>query len=99
MSNWRKRNQEKWDEYIRGRKYGLKPGEYESMYGEQRGMCAICDKHELKLAIDHDHYTGKVRGLLCRRCNLMLGMAKDDPETLISALNYLIENKAEQSEL
>ena len=93
MSNWRKDNQHKWDEYTRARKYGMFPGQYEEMYGSQRGLCAICLEPHVKLSIDHCHKTGKVRGLLCKKCNLVLGMVNDSEEILLSAMNYLVETR------
>lgn len=57
--------------------------------------CAICsiDEKELSrgLFVDHNHTTGKVRGLLCSKCNSMLGMAEDNIDTLIAAISYLKE--------
>ena len=61
---------------------------------EQNGRCAICGvpEYELpsRLYIDHDHETGKVRGLLCPSCNTGLGHLKDDPEVLLRACIYLL---------
>jgi len=63
------------------------------MYAEQRGSCAICGKGEAEngkaLAVDHDHESGVVRGLLCDHCNLALGRFQDSPEILRRALDYL----------
>ena len=53
--------------------------------------CAICDESEDKRVLDHCHTTGKIRGVLCQRCNLMLGQAKDDPERLRAGIAYLVE--------
>ena len=57
---------------IRQYKYGITEDEYTAMLEAQEGRCAICNL-ERKLVIDHDHKTGKVRGLLCKPCNAMLG--------------------------
>ena len=60
--------------------YGMAPGQYETMLEEQEGKCQIC--HETRgtdLVVDHCHDSGVIRGLLCSRCNTMLGMAKDSP--------------------
>lgn len=79
--------------------YGISLAEYEKMLDLQNGACAICGKRETvrvrngtirHMAVDHDHKTGKIRGLLCSRCNPMLGLAKDDSNTLLSAVRYLI---------
>jgi len=55
------------------RSYGLSKDDYWMLWAEQGGMCAICGKSDIKLSVDHDHKTGKIRGLLCQPCNLILG--------------------------
>ncbi len=85
------------------REYGLEKGRYEEMLIEQNNVCAICGLAEtatvskksaqLKmLAIDHDHETGKVRGLLCRRCNKAIGLLREDLGIFASAISYLQNN-------
>jgi len=72
--------------------YGLRPGEYEVLFAAQGGVCAICkESRRERLSVDHDHKTGVVRGLLCRRCNnyLLAKGAKDRPEVLRAAAEYL----------
>jgi len=73
--------------------FGISLEEYHKIFQAQNGKCAICKKHqsELKraLAVDHDHETGQVRGLLCANCNLALGHLKDDPGLLCNAIKYL----------
>lgn len=61
------------------------------MYDSQMGLCSICQKPEcnIKLAVDHDHETGKVRGLLCKRCNMAIGLLDDDPHVVTRAALYL----------
>jgi hypothetical protein len=75
------------------RKYGLTIEQYEELLDKQHGICAICDCEPFfkKLSIDHNHITGKVRGLICNNCNIMLGNAFDDPTILIAAADYLKE--------
>lgn len=70
------------------------------MNQKQGYRCKLCDIHvseftgkKKKLCIDHDHQTGKVRGLLCEACNSMLGMARDNVETLKKAIQYLEDSK------
>jgi len=69
-------------------KYGITLAQYEQMLEEQRGQCYICCSEE-KLFVDHCHSTGRVRGLLCHHCNLILGHAFDNPSILRLAANYL----------
>ena len=75
-----------------GIRYRMKIAEYERLYARQRGKCAICCEPYPELFIDHDHATGGVRGLLCRRCNIALGFLKDSPERCIRASKYLIKS-------
>lgn len=98
-----KRRTEKRLEYKRDRlleeKYGLLAGEYRRLYNSQEGRCKICGTTEAhkrvkrRFAVDHCHKTGKVRGLLCNKCNVGLGMFEDNIESLISAISYLKENQ------
>lgn len=70
---------------------------FDKLFSEQGGRCAICrtdkgsstGKDNRRLAVDHCHKTKVVRGLLCGNCNRMLGLVKDDPETLRRAIAYL----------
>lgn len=75
--------------------YGIEPEQYKAMHAEQQGKCAIC-KEEPKtkrgLHVDHDHETGKVRGLLCHGCNVALGSFKEDVTLLNKAIEYLRSN-------
>jgi hypothetical protein len=78
--------------------YGIQPDDYDRLYVAQEGRCAICRRATGKtrrLAVDHDHATGKVRGLLCRVCNSMLGHARDDIEFFVRAVHYLTFPPAE----
>jgi hypothetical protein len=75
--------------------YGLSFQDLISMYERQGKKCLVCTK-EMSFEnrgchVDHDHQTGKVRGLLCRSCNLLLGYAEDNIQTLKSAIKYLKE--------
>lgn len=79
--------------------YGITIDQYEEMETAQNHVCAICSKKERnvdrntqlprRLAVDHDHGTGKVRGLLCADCNKGLGHFYDNPELLELAIAYL----------
>lgn len=74
--------------------YGISVEEYNALFASQDGKCAICGTDQpggrrYRLAVDHCHDTGKVRGLLCNNCNLGLGKFNDDPDLLRKALAYL----------
>jgi len=78
------------------KKYNLSYKTWSEMLENQNGKCRICGKVFSVLTqscIDHDHKTGKVRGLLCFKCNFGLGNFKDDPELMARAIKYLEENK------
>ena len=73
--------------------YGLTPDEYDKLFEMQEGRCAICKtpQEELpkRLHVDHDHKTGKIRGLLCQKCNHGLGQFNDNSSLLYEAIKYL----------
>lgn len=75
------------------KRYGLIPERYEELLQAQDGRCAICRQTPETFMIDHDHKTGRVRGLLCPGCNLGLGHFKDDPDRLLAAKEYLVSAK------
>ena len=74
--------------YILKFKYGLVRSDYQALIARQDGKCAGCQRR-VKLTVDHDHVTGRVRGLLCRTCNLALGAVRDDPVVLEALIGYL----------
>jgi hypothetical protein len=82
------------DKHLRS-KYGISIAEYDQMLSNQNGVCAICKEYNVdrathkRMPVDHCHTTGKVRGILCNRCNLILGKAKDNIELLTNAIHYL----------
>jgi hypothetical protein len=71
------------------RKYGLDRHEHHAIWVAQRGSCAICHVRADRLVVDHDHRTGRVRGLLCDRCNRALGHLRDSPGVCTRAAEYL----------
>ena len=76
------------------RNYGITEQTYLDMLAKQNHVCAVCFRTETRkkfklLAVDHDHMTGKIRGLLCHKCNVVLGLVDDNKETLIALINYL----------
>lgn len=78
--------------YLR-KTYGITVADYEQRLALQGGVCAICagppPVGRVFYCIDHDHRTGKIRGLLCSNCNVLIGYAQDDVERLGSAIDYL----------
>lgn len=95
--NWYKKNKEKVRNSTLLYKYGLSITEYNYRFSEQNGCCVICEKHQSELtqalAVDHCHENGKVRGLLCSKCNIALGNVDEDINILLSMVDYLIKNK------
>lgn len=73
-------------------KYGLREVDVVALLAAQGGGCAICGGNHL-LGVDHDHVTGNVRGVLCRRCNSGIGQLGDDPARVERALIYLRNDK------
>jgi hypothetical protein len=79
--------------------YGITAEEYQELYEAQGGKCWICRRAtgaSRRLSVDHDHKTGKVRGLLCRTCNSHLGHLRDDPEAALRVVTYLLHPPADQ---
>jgi hypothetical protein len=75
--------------YLR-RTYGIDLSDYEDMFIKQDGRCCICrTRGEGKLVVDHNHETGKVRGLLCGGCNTGIGLLGEDPAILAAAIVYV----------
>jgi len=85
------------------RQYGIEPEDYDRILKNQDGKCAICGSADPKgrfykgrkltfFPVDHDHVTGRVRGLLCSPCNRALGLMQDDIQRLLKAAEYLQKN-------
>lgn len=82
--------------------YGLSIKDWEILFENQNGVCAICDMPETlidkgilrRLAVDHCHETGKVRSLLCSKCNQAIGLLNDNSKLLDKAASYLRKHKA-----
>jgi hypothetical protein len=95
QTKWAERNPELKKTYARKSSlkynYGMTLDEYDAMLIKQGGVCALCGKPptEKRLAVDHDHATNEVRGLLHNMCNLLLGTAQDDPRLLHAGIRYL----------
>lgn len=88
---WAVKNREKVRGYLLQKDHGITLEFYNELLEIQRGVCAICGgKNDGKnLVVDHDHKTGKVRGLLCFKCNVALGLLNDDFVLLYVAHEYL----------
>lgn len=74
------------------RKHGITLADFDRMLDEQHGVCAICGRlprEDISFHVDHDHETGRIRGLLCFKCNNALGDFEDQPEWLDQAAAYL----------
>jgi len=76
-------------------KYNMSAEDYNKMLAAQNGICAICGNPPKgkNLSIDHDHATGEVRGLLCNKCNNMLGLADESSDVLVKAIEYLSKRR------
>lgn len=69
-------------------RYGITAEQYDAMLFAQLGLCAVC-RREPATDVDHDHETNAIRGLLCHKCNLGIGLFKDSPDALRAAALYL----------
>jgi hypothetical protein len=80
------------------RKLGVTEENYNQMFTDQDGKCAICEEEQphMRLAVDHDHETNEIRGLLCDRCNRGIGFMRDNPDLLIKAASYLMTDELEK---
>ncbi len=92
VRKWRAENPEKvrangWKTKLR-KEYGITVEQYESMVKEQQSRCAICDREQKRLCVDHDHWGQKVRKLLCKRCNTFLGLIENHGHLLPKLLEY-----------
>lgn len=96
LNDWRRKNWVTANRRLKRR--GATQQIYDELYKAQRGCCAICSEPEEKfswLCIDHDHTTGRIRGLLCPNCNRGIGLLKDSAELLQKAQHYLESAKVE----
>jgi len=77
--------------------YGINIETYNKMFNDQNGCCKICKIHQTdlnkNLAVDHSHTTGKVRGLLCHKCNMGIGLLQEDITILAESIKYLMSFK------
>ena len=91
-----KDNPDKINDMRAAKTYGISYDAVIKMREEANGVCKICGregiKHHSRLVIDHCHATGKVRGLICSKCNTILGYCDDDPSILNKLSTYLEKN-------
>ncbi len=95
---YKKLNKEKLHNAHLLRMFGITHSKYEEIFDSQDRRCAICNKPESKkdnkrFAIDHNRRTGKIRGILCNRCNLAIGLLNDHVFTLFKAGLYLMRDR------
>jgi Autographiviridae endonuclease VII len=103
--DWTPEQRQKHRERVMLCRYGLTMDVLNDLYESQEGCCAICGtwgerpvptdevaRKRATLCVDHDHDTGRVRGLLCRNCNSALGKLGDSVDRLVKAAAYLVEN-------
>jgi hypothetical protein len=82
--------------------YGITRAQFDAMVAEQGGVCAICKQPpsghgpQAVLAVDHNHDSGLIRGLLCSPCNMAIGLFRENPDVLAAAIRYLEETKPGQ---
>ena len=95
QKKWNEKNFERRKNVILKNVYGITLDDYYKMFNEQKGKCAICSKHQnkliKKLSVDHCHKTNKVRGLLCKNCNVALGFYEKYDKELFE--KYLKKHK------
>lgn len=95
---WAKNNREKRKDLKMKYRYRVSETEYSDLFKLQNGVCKICKefklpKNKTRLVLDHCHTTGKVRGLLCDKCNKALGFFEDKINLLDEAIKYLNESR------
>ena len=93
QSDYLKKNREQVNLRVRLARRGITEEQFNALFAEQKGACAICGKVGIYLDIDHCHTGGHVRGLLCKACNSGIGFLGDDVDTLKAAIKYLKRTK------
>ena len=102
QKEYRLRNKEKSREQKLKKNYGLTLKQYEDMLKNQNYKCFICTKKfnninpSLKPCVDHDHETGKIRSILCLKCNFSIGLLSEDIITISNMKDYLHKNKTDE---
>ena len=94
--SWAKKLSDFWRRLARF--YGISREQYEALLAQQGGVCGICRKPPQEpLCVDHSHATGRVRGLLCRKCNTALGSFDDDVSVMAAGIAYLRKAAADDA--
>jgi len=93
---YKKKNPDYMRDWSLKTKYGMTSKDWDDMYSNQDGKCKICLNNIIyrgrQTHVDHCHTTGKVRGLLCSKCNQMIGLANEDKDILQKAIDYLTDS-------
>lgn len=107
---WRKKNRKRFNELAHKhyhstkgqntyykRVYGISKSEYDVMFQNQKGRCIACGRvqNNRPLSVDHNHKTGKVRGLLCLKCNSTLGFCDESINILLGLIDYIRKTKCQ----
>jgi hypothetical protein len=92
---WNAANRDRQKDYHLKAAFGVDLDWYNTILKKQKGCCAICKQPPTKrrLAVDHNHATGKVRGLLCKNCNIAIGLLDENVERARFVIKYLIKYK------
>ena len=93
---YRKNNKDKTRNYSLKRNYGITLEQKQQIYVKQNKKCAICPRYIETVnsaCVDHEHTTGKIREILCRKCNSALGLLQDNPEICFAAGNYILKHR------
>ena len=98
VKRYKRENQDRERNNHLRRAYGISLADYKRMLNEQDGKCACCGTEEAggkhgTWNVDHDHITGDVRQLLCKDCNIVLGIVQDSPEHLERLIAYILKHK------
>jgi hypothetical protein len=94
--SWAKKLSDFWRRLARF--YGISREQYEALLAKQGGVCGICRKPPQEpLCVDHSHATGRVRGLLCRKCNTALGSFDDDVSVMAAGIAYIRTAAADEA--
>lgn len=85
------KNRDRYKDQELKRRYGISLEEYRELERKQNGLCAICGTKPKRLFVDHNHKTGKVRGLLCGNCNFGIGYFYENINNLQKSITYLLK--------